>query len=311
MNKLENLKEIADRALGGLEADTRLLHQILHAKEPERAKKTNWRPILVGVAAAAVLLCAGLIALPHLMRYDGDISVVSHSAGGSTAAGGFALTAAVPKGSVRISDAEGKTPSYRNLFAPAKNGSFPLVKLGDETYRLLTAPENLSDSLLGDSLGTVAEFTAEPAVSTAGIVSNAVEAGQTVYAVKGMKGAVAAAQVNGSMRAFQRVSFSGVATVGGEGLRDVLLGGAQVAAMELSDVGVIDDASQAQALMDVLVSNAQYEGAAVSANNSQSLLIWLSNGLTVQMNAGSGTLSACGTWSCPEFFSAYADAVNQ
>ena len=31
MKDLENLKEIADRNLGGLQADTRLLHQILHA----------------------------------------------------------------------------------------------------------------------------------------------------------------------------------------------------------------------------------------------------------------------------------------
>jgi len=310
MNELENLKEIADRNLGGLQADTRLLHQILHAKTPEQTKKIKWRPILVGVAAAAMLLCAGLIALPHLMRYDGDINVVSHSAGGETNANGFLLTAAVPKGSVKISDASGGTPSYRNLFAAAKNANFPLVKLGNETYRLLTAPDTLSDSLLGEELGTVAEYTSEPAVSSAGIVSNAVEAGQSVYAVKGMKGAAVAAKVNGNLRVFQRVSYSGVAIVGGEGLEDVLLGSAQVVAMELTDVGVINDQSEAQELMDVLLTNAQYESASESANRSQSLLIWLSNGLTVQMNVGSGTLSACGTWSCPEFFSAYSDAVS-
>ena len=221
------------------------------------------------------------------------------------------LTADVPAGSVRISDSAGKTPAYRNLFAAAKNGNFPLVKLDNATYRLLTAPASLSDSMLGEQLGAIAEYTTEPAVSTAGFVSNAVEAGQSVYAVKGMKGAAVAAMVDGSMRVFQRVSYGGVAVVGGESLQDVLLGSAQVVAMELTDVGVINDQAGAQALMNVLLGNAQYESAAESANRSQSLLIWLSNGLTVQMNVGSGTLSACGTWSCPEFFSAFSDAVGK
>ena len=73
---------------------------------------------------------------------------------------------------------------------------------------------------------------------------------------------------------------------------------------------MIDQQDEAQELMNVLLQNAQYEDAAESANRSQSLLIWLSNGLTVQMNVGAGTLSACGTWSCPEFFNAFADAVS-
>jgi hypothetical protein len=119
-----------------------------------------------------------------------------------------------------------------------------------------------------------------------------------------------AAEADGRLRVFQRVSYSGTAIVGSEGLKDVLLGSAQVVAMELSDVGVIDRQDVAQQLADVLLQNAQYEGAAESANNSQSLLLWLSNGLVVQMNAGGGTLSACGTWSCPEFFDAFSDAVS-
>ena len=68
MKELENFKEIADRNLAGLNADTRLLHQILHAKAPEPVKKTKWKPVLVGVAAAAVLACAGLLTLPHLLQ---------------------------------------------------------------------------------------------------------------------------------------------------------------------------------------------------------------------------------------------------
>ena len=310
MKQLENLKEIADRNLGGLKADTRLLHQIRQAAQPKAKKMIKWRPVIAAAATAAVLLAVGLIAFPQLMRSDGDMDVVSRSAGGEMAVTEFALTANVPAGSVRISDSAGSAPGYRSLFATSQSANFPLVKSGSETYRLLTEPASLPADLLGEQLGKVAEYTSEPAVSSGGIVSNAVSAGEPVYAVKGMKGAAIAAEVQGNMRVFQRVSYSGLAVIGSEGLKNVLLGSAQVVAMELSDVGVIDQENEARELINVLLKNAQYEGAAESANRSQSLLLWLSNGLTVQMNAGGGMLSACGTWSCPEFFAAFSDAVS-
>ena len=310
MKQLENLKEIADRNLGGLEADTRLLHQILHAQEPKTKRQIRWKPILAGAMAAVVLLSAGLIALPHLMRYDGDINVVTRSAGGDSMPQGIQLTANVPAGSVSISTAGGNAPGFRTLFASAKSANFPLVKIGNATYRLLTDPSAASDRLLGGELGKVTEYTQEPAISSSAIVSNTVAANQSVYAVQGMKGAAVAAEVDGNLRVFQRVSYAGTAVVGSESLQDVLLGSVQAVAMELTNVGVIDDQTEAQELMRVLLNNAQYESAAESANSSQSLLIWLANGLTVQMNVGSGTLSACGTWSCPEFFNAFSDAVS-
>ncbi len=310
MKNLDHLKEICDRNLGGLTADACLLQQIKLSQKPI-TRSLKWRPVLIGCAAVVVLAGAGLFALPRLLSGSGDISVVTRSAGGGSAEAGFALTASVPAGSVRISESAGQAPSYRTIFASGQGSGYPLIKLGDATYRLLTAPESLSGDLQGDQLGIVAEFTSEPAVSAAGNVSNVVAANEPVYAVRGMQGAAVAAVVNGKLRVFQRAAFGGVAVLGGETLRDVLLGSAQAVAMELTDVGVIDDPAQAEELMNVLLNNARYEGAAESANQSQSLLIWLSNGLNVQMNAGGGTLSACGTWSCPEFFSAFADAVSQ
>ena len=310
MKNLECLKEICDRGLAGLNADACLLEQIRLSQKPKR-RFLQWRPVLIGCAAVVVLAGAGLFALPRLLPGGGDISVVTRSAGGSAAAADFALTASVPAGSVHISESAGQTPKYRSIFASGQSSGYPLVKLGDAAYRMLTAPESLPGDLLGEQLGIVAEFTAEPAVSTAGTVSNVVAANEPVYAVKGMQGAAVAAAVNGSLRVFQRAGFSGVAVLGGETLQDVLLGSARAVAMELSDVGVIDDPAQAEELMNVLLQNARYEGASESANRSQSLLIWLSNGLNVQMNVGGGTLSACGTWSCPEFFSAFDDAVSQ
>jgi len=309
MKKLENLKEIADRNLGGLKADAHLLYQIKHAAKAEPKRKIKWKPILISGTAAVALLCVALIAWPNL-RGQGDIEVVSRSAGGDMPAQAIQLTAYVPAGSVSISGSKGEVPGYRTLFAAEQNGNFPLVKVGSATYRMLTSPTGIDDSLLGDELGTVTEYTLEPALSSSAIVSNVVSAQQTVYAIQGMKGALVAASVNGTMRVFQRVSFSGTAVIGSEGLKDVLLGSAQVTAMELSDVGIIDQASEAQELVNILLQYANYESAAQSANTGQSLLLALDNGLIVQMNVGNGMLNACGTWSCPEFIDAFTAAVS-
>lgn len=311
MDQLSNLREIAERNLGGLSADTRLLHRILHAETPKVKSGLKWRPILAAGAAAAVLLAAGFVALPRLTRYDGDIDVVTRSAGGELEPQAFQLIANVPAGSVSISETAGYAPDYYNLFAPEQNGNFPLVKVGNATYRLLLDAATVSAEGLGEQLGRVTDFTAEPALSSSAVISNIVEAGQPVYAVRGMKGAMAAATVQGALRVFQRVSFSGTAIVGNETLKDVLTGSVPVIALELSDVGTIGQADKAQELMNVLYLNAHYEGAAESNSRSQSLLIQLSNGLTVQMNAGSGALSACGTWSCPEFFDAFSEAAGR
>ena len=34
------------------------------------------------------------------------------------------------------------------------------------------------------------------------------------------------------------------------------------------------------------------------------------NGLTLQLLTGDDSVSACGTWSCPDFFEAFAEAVQ-
>jgi hypothetical protein len=311
MTQLENLKEIADRNLGGLKADSRLLRQIKETREPKK-RKPKWQPILIASTALVVLLCMGMIVLPKLMQHHGDIDVVTRSAGGFFPQR-FMMTANVPKGSVTISEAAESaeaTSDVRSLFARGQNANFPLIKEGDATYRLLTQPASISADQLGEQLGTVSEYTSEPAVSTGGVVSNVVLANQPVYTVKAMKGAAAAAEVDGKLRVFQRVSFSGKAVLGNETLQSVLIGNTSPVSLKLSNTGTIDDADTVRELMDILLRKAHYQGAAEGANRGEILLITLNNGLTVQMNVGSGTLSACGTWSCPEFFEAFYSATS-
>ncbi len=308
MSSLENLKEVADRNLGGLKADARLLHEILNAEGKTPKRRVKWRPMLVAGTAALVLLAAGLIGLPQLLRYNGDISVVSRSAGGDNAPQVLSLTANVPAGSVNITESSAAAPDFHNLFATGQSANFPLVKIGEKTYRMLTDAVTAGSGQLGDSLGIVTDYTSEPALSSGGVVSNTVAAGQTVYAVSGMNSALVAADVQGTMRVFQRVSYAGTAITGGESLKDVLTGSAGVTAIELSGVGRITGAG-VQALMNTLYQYAQYEGAAESRGGAQSLLLTLDNGLTVQMSVENGILSACGNWSCPEFFEAFEDAA--
>lgn len=321
MTRLTRLPDIADRALGGLNADARLLGRIKLAAA-RRAGKPHfrWQPALAGMAAVAFCLGMGLWVAPLFNVMEVPGTQLSSEVMGSRAAGGtqvqdgdvFALALGGAAGTVSGGDAQAGAGSYRNLFAPERKGNFPLILVDGAAYRMLISPTNMKDSLLGDALGEVTEYTLEPALSEGdGVVSNVVSAGETVYAVQGMRGAMAAARVQGSLRVFQRVSFAGTAILGRETLADTLASADAVVAMELTGAGIVDDPAKARALMQTLLSDAEYESASASTGDERSLLIALQNGLLVQLMVGEDTLSACGTWSCPAFFEAYPQAAAQ
>lgn len=313
MNRLEQLPEIANRQLSGLTADQRLLANIkIKAAQPRHKQRLRLRPLLTGAVTIALCLCIGLFAVPTLLHTQNDaLRLDSHSAGSmiTTTNGAILQTLDVPAGSISVGGSSASSGTYRNLFATQKNGNYPMIMVGNAVYRLLISPLSMSDSLLGSSLGEVTEYTVEPALSNGGIVSNFVSAGATVYAVKGMQGAMAAAYVNGSLRAFQRVSYAGDALLGSEALGDTLTASHNVTAIELTGAGTINDAGVAQSLINTLLANAQYQSASFDSGANRSLLIALDNGLLLQMMVGEDTVSACGTWSCPEFFEAYAAAA--
>ena len=83
----------------------------------------------------------------------------------------------------------------------------------------------------------------------------------------------------------------------------------RIPSLELSDVGVITDSTTAEDLIATLLSNAVFESSG-TVSGSQSLLIELNNGFTVQMAVKDDKLGACGTWSCPEFFEAFSTALG-
>lgn len=308
MKRLEHLPEITDRALGGLTADAHLKLRIEKAAAgvPARQSRKNWIPALSCALAMALIVA---FAVPAVLQQDPAGQLISSQPAGSgeSAANERAL---LDLGDDRVSVGASQAPEFRSIWAKGESGSFPMIGVNGRYYRLMTTPGSVSSGLKGESLGTVDEFTTEPALSgTDVLMSNTVSLGTEVYEVDGMGGTMIAAEVDSKLRVFQRVSFNGSALMGSETLSSTLRIPGRVVSLSLSDVGVVTDASTCRSLLDTLLTCASYESSA-TVNGKQSLLIELDNGLLLQMIVKNDNLSACGTWSCPEFFEAFDDAVN-
>ncbi len=320
MKRLENLNEMAQEALGGLYAGQDLKLRILKAaraqKRPAARGLLRPMPVMALAAALVVLVAAGSLLAPGALAPNtspGNTNDVLDSyPSGQTTIMPFKARALldVPPGSITLSSGS-NSPEYRSIWANANGGNFPLIGVNGKYYRLMRNPSSIPQNLVGGSIGQVSEFTDEPALADPNqIVSNAVNQGESVYAVDGMGEALVAASVDGAMRVFQRVSFANNAILGWESLSDTLGIGGKVIGMELTDVGTVSDESTASYLADVLLSNASFVNTAGSQSGNRSLLIQLSNGLFVQMFVKNDTLSACGSWSCPEFFEAFEAAAQ-
>ena len=306
LHQLEQLSQTADSALSGLEADRHLILRIERAaaQPPQPRKRKVWAPALA--CAMALVVCVA-VTVPMLLQPRQNSLITSQAAGNGVAGSERALLN-MSEDSVSIGQ-NGVAPAYRSIWEEG-SGTFPLIGAQGRYYRMLTTPGSVSDSLLGTSLGTVAEFTTEPSLSGGDVLlSNAAAFGTEVYEITGMGGTLVAAEVNGSMRLFQRVSFNGNALRGSEALDDTLQISGHIASMELSDVGVITDADACEELLSTLLDCATYESSG-TVSGRQSLLIGLDNGLTVQLAVRDDNLSACGTWSCPEFFEAFEAAMQ-
>ena len=210
-------------------------------------------------------------------------------------------------GTARVRAAGGSSDS---LFA-STSGDIPLVAVNGAVYRMLSTPTNVESSLLGDAVGTVNTTTDEPSLADdsamTGGLSNVAEAGQTIYAVSGVDvNTAVACEVGGNMRLFQRVSYAGKGP-GGQGLEDTFSVRGQVAELTLSGVGTLigDAANDAAA---VLLDHATLKSADSSARK-QTLTVTLTNGLKLQLGVSGDTVSACGKWSCPEFFEAFESGL--
>ncbi len=308
--RLRQLPQMAEKM--NLNADDALKRRILlQARTPKKENTVTFRrlaPLLCAFVLVVGLAAGGF----SLLNRDSVQPVPAQltrtiAAGDGDTAPGMQLALDVPMGSIVIRSSS--NPSYRSIWAKASGGNFPLIAVNGRYYRLLTNPTALPENLLGDHLGNVDTFTSEPALASGnGVVSNKVNQGEGVYAVRGMNNAVVAARVDGVYRAFQRVSFGDRALLGSEGLSATLKAN-DVVALELTGIGTVNDASTAKRLMNVLCDSASFLRSGSSETNT-SLLIQLSNGLTLQMAVNGERIMACGTWACPEFFDAFHEALQ-
>lgn len=312
--QLRNLPDTVNQSLAGLTAGTELNNRIQMAVRDSRASRQKKSfPVrrfvsVAGVCAAAVALFVGLS--PLLSSPANAPLIQSSPLGDKPTATERTLRADLTGSDVSIGQKQ-SVPSYRNLWSSSSDGStFPLIGVNGSYYRMMTSPRSVSSSLLGASLGTIAEYMTEPSLSGTNVMlSNKAAVGTEVYGISGMSSTFVAAEVDGQMRLFQRVSFNGNALKGSETLADVMQLSGHVASIELSGVGTITDTSVCADLISLLLNDATYESSG-SLSAKQSLLIELDNGLVYQFTVKNDKIASCGTWSCPEFFEAFEAACE-
>ena len=312
IKELERLAPTADEMLSGLHADETMKRRILSAAREEKKQPVIMPRLVPALCCAALAVaCIGVFA-PRLNQAAVNAAASPAPVSIDTIAAGDEQTMTMTKmadvsGTARVRAAGGSSDS---LFA-STSGDIPLVAVNGAVYRMLSTPANVQSSLLGDAVGTVSTTTDEPSLADddamAGGLSNVADAGQTIYTISGLDANTAVAcEVGGSMRLFQRVSYAGKGP-GGQGLEDTFSVRGQAAELTLSGVGTLtgDAANDAVA---VLLDHATLKSADMSAKK-QTLTVTLTNGLKLQLGVSGDTVSACGGWSCPEFFEAFESGL--
>jgi len=311
---LDQLGPIADEMLGGLQADEAMRLKIRRAAaEGRMIRKTPLRRYTPAVCCAALALAFVGAAVPRLNQNTDEnnimlasepvaVSIDTIAAGEGAAFDGGELMADLgDNAKVRA-----VAPSGKSLFAQG-SGDIPLVAVDGAVYQMLTTPKDVGNSLLGDSLCDIALFDEQPSLASpkelAAGLSNVARQGAVVYSIKGMpKTTIVAAEVDGNMRLFQRVSYAGKGPAG-DSLEDTFGVRGKVKTAELSGVGTLEG-GKANEVIAVLLDHAVLKSADATARR-QTLTVTLDNGLKLQLGVSGDMLCGCGGWSCPEFFEAF------
>jgi hypothetical protein len=306
LNSLEKLPQIANECLGGLRADESLRQRILQHRTVQKRRALPIRALALACSLIFVL-GLGAAGLHSILNAASDVPLINTLTAGSLPEGTRTKALDVPRGSITL-NASGSKPGYIGVWAASSGANFPLIRAEGRYYRLLQNPTEIDQSMLGQRLDSVSVYTDEPALDhSSAVISNAAAAGSAVHTLSGMDGTAVAAQVDGKLRVFQRVSFGGAALIGQESLRHTLSG--QVTGLQLSDVGIVIEQNKVSELMNTLFSTAVYQGPATRATD-QALLIQYANGIVLQMAVKGSSLIACGTWSAPDFIAAFEAAVE-
>ncbi len=320
---LDHLGPIADEMLGGLHADESMRLKIKRAAMEGAApkRKSQMRLVPALCCAALALVCVGAAGLRLNKPDEAAVAFVTRSAQEtaqpveiSTIAAGAGDAAAVYESALLADLGDGArmrmAAPEESLFA-AGSGDMPLVAVDGNVYRMLETPKDIGSSLLGESLGDVALFSEQPSLASGKEMdrglSNVAGQGAVIYSLKGLSGSTSvAAEVDGSMRVFQRVSYAGKGPAGGD-LEDTFDIRGKVREMTLSGVGTLSG-EKANEVAAVLLDEAVLASADATARG-QYLTVTLENGLRLQLGVSGDMLCGCGGWSCPAFFEAFEAAL--
>ena len=309
MKALEHLAPIADEMLAGLHADERMRLRVKNAAMAGRkTRRRIYTAIPAACCAAAVLALAVVIPgrlAPKAALQEGVVPIASIAAGGEQMTIGETIADLSGGAKVRAS-----SRGAQSLYART-DGDIPMVALDGAVYRMLETPEDMGGGLMEEEIGTVTTHAKEPSLLSAQELSagasNVAAQGAAVYAVAGLDVQTAvAAEVDGKMRLFQRVSYAGRGP-GGLGLEDVFDVRGRVRSAELTGRGELTGEAAQQAI-DVLLDNAILVSADETARKDY-LIVTLGSGLKLQLGVSGDMLCGCGGWSCPEFFEAFDAAL--
>jgi len=310
INQLDHLAPIADEMLAGLKADEAMRLRILRAArtqgKPQRKTIKRFAPVM---AAAALLICVGAasgrftekMALPSVTPV-----AIEETAAGEPVVMSARMVADLGDGaSVRM----GRSASG-SLFAQG-GGEIPVVTLDGHVYRMLSSPQDISGGMLS-KLHEVHVVTDQPSLASDADMkkglSNVAKASAAIYSVDGLRTSTAvAAEVDGSVRLFQRVSYAGRGPAGAS-LEETFSVRGKVAGVALDGMGELTG-SAAKEVIAVLLDCATLKSADAGSAR-QYLTVTLDSGLKLQLGVSGDTLIGCGAWSCPEFFEAFEKAMQ-
>lgn len=303
------LPQVAAQMLGGLEATPALRHRILIAAERAQPARTATReggrhkrpsfarltPVFSMALVLTLMIGLGVrYAGPPLMPATPTAQTAQTDLGSGMAGGESTSANAVPQ--------------FRSLFV-GEGANPPLIGIHGRYYQLLDVP--VASSVVGTLVAEVQEHTDEPSLAGAvGVVSNIAPTGTQIYAVADVSQKTACiAEIDGTLRLFQRVGYASGGVVGNELFEDTLDVYNKVSAIELSGVGTVTDEQLANDLVSSLHEFSVLNGNDLSGGD-QAITIYLRNGLSLQLMVNGDIISGCGAWACPEFFNEFVWALQ-
>ena len=303
VKRVEDLREIANETLSGLEAGPALRHRIVSAQAPAAKRKLPVRGLAIALSCALVLAVVIPVALngqKGVIPSQGDPAkasetpkIQSFSAGGD---GVHNETASLNGAQVTVTN-RNKDNKY-SLWDESG-----LIRWDGRYYRLIreTRPNG---NAVGSIVATVSAQVSDPTLSGEAVVSKDMPVSTEIYSLSGIsEKSLIVCYGSDGLRLYQRISLAGNGLLGSERFADVMPDASRVTAISLTGQDVIEG-DEARRLYGILIRGASPEGNG-SITAERVLIITLDNGAAIQLSVKGNRIGGCGVWSCPDFFEAF------